>query len=96
MGGVTDWIDELWVPDAVREALREPAKRWRNKWRALFAKQCPDCDARMRAGEIYLSCCWTHPTKDVAETRAAAELEQDIRLHGRPLDEYLGAFPVSE
>lgn len=78
-----------------RETLREPAKRWRNKWRAEFFNVCERCRVFHHAGEIYWDCCdpvW--PSRDAAESSAAEQVAYQIANEGVTLEEHLGAFPV--
>lgn len=83
-----------------KETRTEPAKRWRNRyWVSEEYDVCegtateegetpaddvPDGVRKLRVGH-FEGCLW--PSKDVAETVAAAFIE------GEPI-EYLGAFPV--
>ena len=87
--------------DAAHDAapIKKPAERWRNKWRALSKKDpCPYCGRRgIVAGQEYWACPRkTHASRDIAESFASDQLLHDIRVHGEPQDEYLGAHPISE
>ena len=85
------------------ERAPEPAKRWRNKWRAVLIfnqgyGKCPDCGcdgSKLRHGDVFWSCCAPYPSKDVAETWAQIEDARDVAAGFNP-DDYLGAFPVEE
>jgi hypothetical protein len=90
---VTDLLEEN-----VAEVVKEPPKRWTNKWRALASAPCPyGCGFTCEAGDVYFSCCGSFfISRDHAETTAAQQIQDDIAEYGEPLDEYLGAYPVDE
>ena len=75
-----------------REVAREPAKRWRNWWRAHVhtSTQCIHCGAwrQFNPGDTYAQHCRAHPSKDVAESVAASLWH--------PRRTYLGAYPEGE
>jgi hypothetical protein len=70
----------------------EPAKRWRNKYRAL-AYVCLASGKMYRPGEV-LDAENTWPTRDVAETVALDDVKTLRTDNGSPVLEHLGAFPV--
>jgi hypothetical protein len=75
------------------EKMKEPAKRWRNRWKALVACEYPNITTH--PGLVYDSDLeW--PSHDVAATQAAKEILEDINEFGSPSDEWLGAFEVKE
>lgn len=74
----------------------EPAKRWRNKWKANAFLRVLETGERYSPGQIY----WgkmDHPSKEVAEQRALEDLAEDLR-QGVPsfAQTYLGAHPIPE
>jgi hypothetical protein len=75
-----------------REIAKEPAKRWRNWFRASILPclmPCADCGRNgwFEIGETFTICCVTWPSKDTAETWA--------HEHNR-FSQYLGAYPDGE
>ena len=68
------------------DKITEPAKRWRNKWRARITGPTNIGKVLVERGEVYWGAT-LHPSKDVAESWAAAT---------PGCSEHLGAFPVSE
>ena len=78
-------------PELARELAKQPARRWKNAWRALEAHitVCMVCSAprTVEKGDTYQSHCRTYPSRDLAETHAAALGGSDNRV-------YLGAQPV--
>jgi hypothetical protein len=76
-----------------RETAREPAKRWRNRYRALEAGWCASNGRPVSAGEEYWGkALW--PSREIAEQRALDDLEKGRRFVGHDVSEYLGARPV--
>lgn len=78
------------LTDRDLRTLKEPAKRWRNKWRcgSKGDRPCLTCGTRHTAipvGDIFVSC-RIYPSRDVAETRGPL-----FRAH-----EYLGAFEAED
>lgn len=86
-------MSALWEPDAKREALKEPAKRWRNWWRGKCTAivRCRLCGhlQEIGVGQVYANHCRTYPSRDVAETDHAKYFYPSI-------EDYLGAFPEGE
>lgn len=79
------------------ETVREPAKRWRNRYLCVcHSTVCEVCGDEHRYGDVWESCCASFPSKDAAETVAARELEREVREYGFVVDLYLGAFPDGE
>jgi hypothetical protein len=72
----------------------EPPKRWRNWWQASRdgLVGCGKCNVTwsMAKGDTVGDHCWTHPSRDVAETVAAKHCESPFAL------QYLGAYPEGE
>lgn len=72
----------------------EPPKRWKNWWMATNngMVECGVCGATwgMFQGESVADHCWTHPSRDVAETEA---LEHQANPHALG---YIGAYPEGE
>lgn len=91
--------DLLTSPDLKTERATEPPKRWRNWWIANYPSVRTLCDLCggsvpfIKAGDKYATHCFPHPSKDVAESEASRQIEDDIAEWGEQLDEYLGAFP---
>lgn len=85
--------DLLTTPELVRETVKEPAKRWRNWYRALAGFLDPG--GFVEEGEVYHGTrLW--PSKDAAETRALEEAS-DLRFATANGDaQYLGAYPEGE
>lgn len=84
-----------------REVAREPAKRWRNKWRSphgfLGRGICHRSGEHLRADErgiVWSPVAW--PSKELAEEAALRATEMNIADGRLPLPEYLGAFPADE
>ena len=78
----------------VERRMPEPAKRWRNRWRAteIFHGACDVCGAveLILPGMAYENHCRVYPSKDVAETEATKP-----NFTGY-WNVYLGAVEVSE
>lgn len=79
-------------PEIDNEIIKEPSKRWRNKWEAGPNGTngiCGTCGKqghrKMPFEKFYAHCAW--PSKEVAEERAFKVL----RI--KPYFKYLGAFP---
>lgn len=75
------------------DKITELVKGWRNRWRAI--SDFPRASRRewIRAGQEY----WglgIFPSKDIAETEAHLSLQDELRVLGNNLVEYLGAFPI--
>lgn len=87
-------IDTL-EPDVARETAKEPARRWVNQWQAITDcfEICTNCNGhRVHRRRAVLTCCCpdVFPSKDIAETAAAA-------THPPPeLVKYVGATPEGE
>lgn len=80
------------------EAVKEPAKRWRNWWRCEPNDDliCNDCHVWTKSGAsgVISDHCRSFPSKDVAESLAYQEL---LQTKWRPEEtEYLGAFPEGQ
>lgn len=90
-------LDLLRDPDLApeREEVKEPAKRWRNWWRALCPQYCDETGACFEPGDVWRGRL-VFPTKDVAETHALKAMAGEIAEYGSPNDEYLGAFSDGE
>lgn len=79
--------------NAVRPARQpEPAKLWRNRWRAL-EHIVIDRDRLVRPGAM-LDGDRAWPSKDMAESVAARDLAFVRFAYGRAIVEHLGAFPA--
>lgn len=80
-----------------RETVREPAKRWRNKWTTarggVVIARSSGRRVRREAGEEWFSE-RTYPSKDIAET-IGVEIDRINRALGGVV-RHLGAFPVDE
>lgn len=87
--------DLLTTPELKRAT--EPAKRWRNWWRAHPFAEFVDIHGRTaRAdaqGIVAHPAIW--PTKEVAEAHALEAFDK-LRAKGIEPGEYLGAFPIEE
>ncbi len=86
--------DEILERPAKKTAARPP-DRWRNWWRALTAGTTRDTVSGrthwLEAGEIHHGDV-AHPTKEIAEQRAAENCAENVRFGDDAL-EYLGAYP---
>lgn len=85
-------LDLARVEERETERMKEPAKGWRNKWRASEDAEYTDTILRRR-GAIF----WARtvrPSREIAEQIAHKNIEDQIASGWQP-DEYLGAFPVS-
>lgn len=80
--------------------VTEPAKRWRNRWRAILdaPRFCYNCGHKSwpKPGEVHDTHCGTWPSKDIAESKATEYLDYQKRMLGHNYDEHLGAFEVNE
>lgn len=68
------------------DKITEPAKRWRNWFRAT--ERC-FCNGQIYSQGDKIPGRDTHPSRDLAETEAAVSLSRCIWAY-----EYLGAYPV--
>lgn len=89
-------MSEVLTTPEIKRALK-PAKRWRNRWRAIWWNTCGSCRTVRQQGQVYWDCCdpaW--PSLDVAETNARDQLAFQIENEGRALEEFRGAFPCED
>lgn len=80
----------------VEGKVTEPAKQWRNWWKAL-EDGCivEETRERLKTGALVCSA-GVYPSKEVAEQKAADGLAYLQKRYGRTNHcEYLGAFPVT-
>lgn len=93
-------MSELLTDDDLKtERATEPPKRWRNWWRATMPLDCMDCGHEPAVGVPYGGCncpSAVFPSRDIAETEAADDLNYQVAAWGHQLEEYLGAFPEGE
>ena len=91
--------DLLTTPELRSEPVKEPAKRWRNLWRArddLPNRRCTSCGgsvARKKPGTVFISHCRVWPSRAAAES-SALEIIAAQAGRGYEPDEHLGAFPI--
>lgn len=86
------------APEPVK--AKEPAKRWRNRWRSKFTFRV-GCVGHVTplGSEFTTPCCEKHPywpafpSREIAEAFGLNSNAEDVVEHGFG-DEYLGAFPV--
>lgn len=79
--------DDLCVEN---EAVKEPAKAWKNKWRVFITHLCSTAGYELRPPGVYWSP-ETYPSREIAEQKARDYLAFDGGLR---VKEHLGAFPV--
>lgn len=85
--------------DRETEKLKEPSKRWRNKWRMVgnsyVGSLCGTCGkmAFRATGDVFDTCCKTWPSREIAEAKAHEGISESLAKGRVPL-EWLGAFPV--
>lgn len=84
--------DLLTTPELIRETVKEPAKRWNNRWRASETSTYENGD-RHAEGDVFWSVRGPFVSKDIAESVAHRSRDEQIAAGFLP-DEYLGAFPV--
>lgn len=82
-----------------RAPVKEPARAWRNWWRASARFYGVISNRFREKGEAYASTL-SYPSREVAEQRALDCLQRHVGEFGGPLnrdnDFYLGAFPEGE
>lgn len=75
-------------------AVKEPSKRWRNRWMGEGNYVCRQTRDAIRRGEPYWG--WgAWPTKEVAEEKALDAI-REWRAQGLRPDTYLGPFPLTD
>ena len=78
-----------------KEVLKEPAKRWRNRWRKARAPNLTANHIPRAIGEEFWGAhVW--PSCDTAESSALECLARNIAQRGFSSVDYLGAFPMEE
>lgn len=95
-GGVPDG-DLLQDADLEREPMKEPAKRWRNKWLSNYSgvtwNYVTKKEEAQKKGDVFWSS-RDFPSKEIAEQRALDMLALPAN-RDNPFT-YLGAFPVAD
>lgn len=74
---------------------KEPAKTWRNWWQTAQAVETSNGDW-VGDGAVFMDGYGPYASKEIAETVAAKQAADDLRLHKRFRGIHLGAFPEGQ
>lgn len=95
MSTTDKYMEVVFADDTNPNAIKKPAKGWRNWWRATGPFWHVVYKRDIDPGEIVPGT-KVYPSKDVAQTAAPETQAMNIREYGACCIRYLGAFPEGE